>query len=104
MKKVRIEMSDGALESNGFLLLLLVEVVVVEVVMVEMKKVLKKRKVAVEGMECHIKNPKKRFLTTISGDVVKDMVTVFVFFVFLVLVLVLVFFFFFDESVCFLCF
>lgn len=68
--------------------------------MVEMKKVLKKRKVAVEGMECHIKNPKNRFLTTISGDVVKDMVTVFVFFVFLVLVLV--FFFFFDESVFFM--
>ena len=59
--------------------------------MVEMKKVLKKRKVAVEGMECHIKNPKNRFLTTISGDVVKDMVTVFVFFVFLVLVLVFFF-------------
>lgn len=31
------------------------------------KKALKKRKMAVEGMDCHIKNPKKRFLTTMSG-------------------------------------
>ena len=65
--------------------------------MVEMKKVLKKRKVAVEGMECHIKNPKNRFLTTISGDVVKDMVTVFCVFGF-----GLGLFFFFDESVFFM--
>lgn len=70
MKKVRSEMSDGAKESNGFLL---VEVVVVEV-SVEMKKVLKKRKMAVEGIDCHMRNPKKRFLTTISSGVAKDII------------------------------
>lgn len=71
MKKVRSEMSDGAKESNGFLL---VEVVVE--VSVEMKKVLKKMKMAVEGIDCHMRNPKKRFLTTISGGVVKDIIDI----------------------------
>lgn len=30
-------------------------------------KILKMMKMTVEGMDCHIKNPKKRFLTTMFG-------------------------------------
>jgi hypothetical protein len=36
--------------------------------MVEMK-VLKRRKMAEEGMDCHMRNPRNRFLTIISGGV-----------------------------------
>lgn len=51
-------------------------------------KVLKRTKMAEEGMDCHMRNPRNRFLTIISSGVA-DIVFFFASFGFLILVLVL---------------